>query len=193
MIPPKSALGAGTLRGLLDRGVPAAARIELREAASLPAEVRALFARARLDLGRLYWRAFDFDRAAALASDVDGGKGRPADATMLLAVAAGLRGGPEDVAQLMRRAPMEALGMGKVAALDAIAGATPPGPFAGMAAFDAAYLRELATPQGADAAHFQDVATRYRKAASLLSDAKERAKAEERAKAAEATAAAIKP
>jgi hypothetical protein len=192
VVPPKSALRPGTLRALLDRGLPPAARLELREAPTLPNDVRLLFARARLDLGRLYWRAYDFDRAAALASDMTGEGGRPPEATLLLAVAAALRGGPEDVAQVMRRAPLEALGLGKVTALDAIAGATPPGPFAGMAAFDAAYVRELAAPQGADAAYFRDVSARFRKAAELVADPKAKAVAEDRAKAAEATAAAIK-
>jgi hypothetical protein len=190
LLDPECALRPGTLRGLLERGIPVPERLRLRAASSLPADVAALYARARLELGRLYWRAYDFDQAASLASDA--GKERPADVTAILATALALRGGPEDVAQLMHRAPLEALGMGQVGALDALASAEPAGPFAGMAAFDAAYVRQLAAPQGADAAYFREVAERYRKAAKLLADPAKRASAEERAKAADATADAIK-
>lgn len=192
VLAPDSALRPGTLRALLERGIPTPERLQLRVTAPLPTDVRALYARARLELGRLYWRTYDFDRAAVLASEVDAGQPRSAEATMILATAAALRGGPEDVAQLMRRAPLDALGMGEVGALDAVASATPPGPFAGLAAFDAATIRQLAVPQGAGADYFRDVASRYRRAATLLSDRATRATAEERAKAAEATAEAIK-
>jgi hypothetical protein len=93
---------------------------------------------------------------------------------------------------MVRNAPVPMLGMGDVKALDALAGAAPKGPLAGLAAFDAALVKHITAPIGADAAYFRDVAARYRAAAALLTDSNHRKAAEERAKSADATAAAIR-
>jgi hypothetical protein len=93
---------------------------------------------------------------------------------------------------MMRKAPLAVSSMGKVAALDFIAQQTPPGPNAGAAAFNAAMIRQITAPQGADAALWREVAQRFRQAASLLSAPALRADAESRAKAADQLAAALK-
>jgi hypothetical protein len=92
---------------------------------------------------------------------------------------------------MMLRAPLTALGLGEVTALDWVARSKPASPHAGPAAFDAALIKQLAAPQGADAAYWKDVAARFREAKSLLSGADARA-AEDRARAAEETAKAIR-
>lgn len=189
LLPADAATRPGTLAALLGRGVPMEQRRALREA-QLGPEARLLYARARLELGRLYWRAVDFDQATALLKAWPEGTERPAEATLVLALALGLRNGPEDAAMMMRRAPLVALGLGELTALDWVARSKPASPYAGMAAFNAALLKQLATPQGADAAYFRDVAARFREAEALLSGAEAR-DAGERAKAAEETAKAV--
>ncbi len=56
------------------------------------------------------------------------------------------------------------------------------GPIAGLAAYDAAHLRALSPPDGADAApYLKDVAARFRKAETLLSDPAQKKLAAQRA------------
>ena len=119
-------------------------------------------------------------------------KPRTPEVELMLALALGLRGGPEDAAEMMRRAPLTSLGMGKVAALDAVATRQPPTTHAGAAAFDAAVIRNVSAPQNADAGYWKDVSRRFRAAAKLLTDTQLRATAEDRARAADETAQAIK-
>lgn len=189
LLAPDAATRPATLRALLGRGVPLQQRAALKQAELSP-ELRVLYARARLELGRTYWRAVDFDQVVALLNPWPHGVERPAEGTFLLALGLGLRNGPEDAAIMMLRAPLTALGLGEVTALDWVARSKPASPHAGMAAFDAAMLKQLAAPQGADAAYWREVAARYREAKALLSGAEAQA-AEERAKAAEETAKAI--
>jgi hypothetical protein len=188
----------GTLRQLVERGVPLPQRVALRTA-SLAPEAQALYARARLELGRLYWRAVDFDQAAALAAAAlgHGGAGPrppgghpPDGASFTLALALALRNGPDDASDMMRKAP-RALPPAQSAALDAVAAQTPRGPDAGLAAFDAAFIHQIASPEGAGAAYWNDVAARFHAAATLLSEPAQRSLAEDRAKAAEAVAHAV--
>lgn len=189
LLPPDAATRPGTLRAMLERGVPLPHRAALKQAELSP-QVRVLYARARLDLGRLYWRAVDFDQVVALLHPWPHGVERPQEGTLLLALGLGLRNGPENAAMMMLRAPLTALGLGDVTALDWVARSKPASPHAGVAAFDAAMIKQLAAPQGADAAYWRDVAARYREAKALLSGAEAQA-AEERARAAEETAKAI--
>src|SRR6185369_8848822 len=105
-----------------------------------------------------------FDQAAALASAARGAA--PSDG-FDLALALALRGGPEDAADMMRKAP-RALPGAHTAALDAIVEKR--GPLAGMAAFDAAVIHQLSAPEGAGAAYWNEVAQRYHAAATLLTD-----------------------
>lgn len=185
VLEPENALGPGFFRGLLERGVPLEHRLALR-GKKLDPSVRALYARARVVSGQTYWRAVDFDEAARLA--LDEGTGRQAESTFYLALALGLRGGPEDAAAMMRRPSPEGIGTGEVAALDALAkrgGAT-----AAIASYDAAWVRFVTAPKGPDAARWRDVAQRFRAAADLVAEPGLRARALDRAKAADDIAAA---
>ncbi len=191
LLEPATASRAGTLRMLLERGVPLAHRSALKTA-TLTADARGLFARARLELGRLYWRSVDFDQAAQLASAWPAGAARPADATFTLALAIALRNGPDDAMDMMRKAPLQLTGIGKVQGLDYVAQQSPAGPDAAFAAFDAALIRQLAAPEAAGSAYWKEVSDRFRRAASLLTDPARKADAEARAKAASDLAAAVK-
>jgi hypothetical protein len=187
----QAATRPGTLRMLLDRGIPLPQRSALR-GAPLTKEARTLLARGRIMLGQTYFRSVDFDQAAALLSAWPEGEARPSDATFALALAIALRGGPEDAADMMRKAPLALTGMGKVAALDYVTQSLPPPPEAGMAAFDAALIRQLTAPEGASADFFRELAARYQRAASRITAPDARALANERAKEAEQTAAALR-
>ncbi|WP_437992826.1 hypothetical protein [Sorangium sp. So ce145] len=190
LIAPEAAARPELLRVLLDRGVPLQHRAALR-AAQLSPESRLLYARARLELGRLYWRAVDFDQATALLAAWPKDTPRPAEATALLAVALGLRNGPEDAALMMRRAPLAGLGLGDLAALDWVARAKPASAYAGIAAYDAALIKQIAAPQGAEASYWSDVAARFREAQALLTGPLSKS-AEERARAADEIARAAR-
>ncbi|MDI3291719.1 hypothetical protein [Polyangium sp. 15x6] len=187
LLPKDAATKPGVLRALIERGVPLSYRAALKNE-KLADDARRMYARARVELGRVYLRAVDFDQAAALYAGLPEGARTDEDAFFSALVAA-LRNGPEDAATMVRSAPVSMLGMGQIAGLDAVAKAK--GPFAGAAAFDAALIKQITAPIGADAAYFRDVAARFREAASLLTDAAQRKAAEDRAKAAEATASAI--
>lgn len=181
----KAASRAGTVRMLLGKGLPAPQRAALAAAAP-GADAQALYARGRLELARLYLRSVDVDRAiAALTAGKDAPLGDEATFTLALAIA--LRNGPEDAADMMRKAP-RALSLGQVGALDALA--KKGGKHAALAAFDAAMVREIAAPEGADVAYWRDVAKRFQAAAGLLTDPAQRAAAADRGKAAEAIAEA---
>src|SRR5262249_10345331 len=81
------------------------------------APASAVAARARIEMVKRYWRAVDVDEAVRAAqADAQTPEGR-----FYLALALALRGGPEDAARMMLTPPPEALGIGNVAALDAIA------------------------------------------------------------------------
>lgn len=189
LVPRDAAKNAAVLRWLIGQGVPLGHRIALRDGELSP-DVRRLYARARLEFGRTYLRALDFDQAAVLLNGLPDAE-RTDEDKLLRALVEALRNGPEDAAVMVRNAPVPMLGMGDVKALDTLSNAQPKGPLAGMAAFDAAMIRHITAPIGADAAYFRNVASRYRNAASLLADPNHKKIAEERAKSAEATAAAI--
>jgi hypothetical protein len=146
---PDAALDAAFLRALIEKGLPLPQRIALAKAELTP-DAALLHARARLELGQNYWRRVDFDECARLltAEPVDK---LSADAKLLLAVALALRNGHENAADMMEKAPLAELGIGRVAALDTLSGQT--GPLAGMAEFDAALIRQLAAPSDAPASY----------------------------------------
>lgn len=194
LLDPKLVSDENVLRTLLDRGVPAPMRAALVEPAgllgTLPAGGHELYARARLELGKTYWRSVDFERAAALSGSGDAARNRSEEATLVLAVAMALRSGPKDAAEMMHSPSPNALNIRHVEALDAIAEAK--GKYAGMAAFDGALLLGTAPPEGARSPYFLDVARRYHAAAASLTDPAQKAQAEERAHTAEAIANATK-
>lgn len=189
LLPRDAAKKASFLRALLERGVPLGHRIALRDG-ELPTDVKRLYARARLEFGQTHLRAFDFDQAAALLAAIPAAE-RTEEDKLVAALVEALRNGPEDAAVMVRNAPVPMLGMGDVKALDAFTTAAPKGPLAGLATFDAALVKQITAPLGADAAYFRDVATRFKAAAGLLTDANHKKFAEEHAKSAEATAGAI--
>jgi hypothetical protein len=188
LLPGDAARDPKILRVLADRGVSVPHRAALAEP-GLPASDLRLYARARIALGQRYWRALDFDQATALL--VAANQAEPTDeGRFLLALALALRDGPEDASAMLLRAPVVSLGIGSTAALDSVAaGATP---FAPLAAFDAALIRQVAPPVNADAAYWDDVAKRWSDAAARIEDGASKSFAADRAKAAEATAAAIR-
>jgi len=163
-----------------------AARARRLSAATLTAPARLLYARTRFEMGQNYWRRVDFDETVRLLQD----GGRDTDeGKLLLAMALALRGGPENAADMMVRAPLRDLGIGRVAALESLSDAG--GWLGGSAAFDAALIRQLAAPASADAAYWLGVAAGFRKAAEVLVDVQDKRDAETRAGEAEQTARAI--
>ena len=188
LIEPSSLTDRAALSMMLARGVPPRVRARLK-AEPLPDDVRVVLAQARLGMGRLYWRAVDFDEAAALAKAAGGDSGKSRDAEMLLALSLALRGGPTDAAHMMKNPPQEGLGLGDVAALDAVAKGG--GPYAGMAAFDAAWIKRVGAPPGPNADYWRDVAVRFRNAEKLL-DGDARTRAADAAREAEAISAETK-
>lgn len=185
----KAVVDEDGIAGLLSRGFPMPLRARLK-AQKPTASLATLAARGRLDLGRAYWRALDFDEAAqsARAAIAMAGAGAPREAQLYLALAIALRGGPVDAAQMMRTPPPDALGIGQVGALDAIASSG--APYAGLAAFDAAWILRVSAPRAGARAHWADVAVRFRKAEKLLSDAPSKTRAADAAREADAIAAA---
>lgn len=171
----------------LGRGVTRSLRARFRKlAGGAPDELRSPYARARLDMGRVYWRRVDFVEAAYGAKGSD----KPED-RLVLAVSLALAQGPNGAADMMRAATPAALELRHTEALDALVAEG--GPLAGMAAFDAAHLRSLSPTEGEGAAaYLKDVAARFRKAESLLSDPAQKKAAAQRATDVEAIATSAK-
>ena len=185
LFPSDAATDPDMLRSFAEKGISLPHRIGLAKA-SLPAPLRLLYARARFEMGQNYWRRVDFDETVRLLQD----GGRDSDeGKLLLALALALRGGPENAADMMVKAPLRDLGIGRVAALESLIDAG--GWLGGSAAFDAALIRQLAAPASADAAYWLAVAAGFRKAAEVLVDVQDKRDAETRAGEAEQTAQAI--
>ncbi|AKU95398.1 hypothetical protein AKJ09_02062 [Labilithrix luteola] len=147
-------------------------------------ELRSAYARARLDMGREYWRRVDFVEAAYAAK----GSNSPED-RLVLAVALALVHGPNGPKEMMLGASPEALDLRHTEALDALVAEG--GPLAGAAAFDAAHLWAVSTTAGDKApAQLRDAAARFRKAELLLTDPAAKKRASERASDLEAAASA---
>jgi hypothetical protein len=147
-------------------------------------EIRTPYAFARLAMGRVYWRRVDFVEAAYAAR----GSSKPED-RLILALSVALAQGTNGAAEMMRAPTPAALDLRHTEALDALV--TEGGPLAGMAAFDGAHLRALSPPEGADAGpYLRDVATRFRKAETLLTDPAQKKTAAQRGAEVDAIVAA---
>ncbi|MDB5216672.1 MAG: hypothetical protein JWO86_4599 [Myxococcaceae bacterium] len=147
-------------------------------------ELRSPYARARLGMGRVYWRRVDFVEAAHAAAPSKNPEDR-----LVLAISLALAHGPNGAAEMMRAPTPTALDLRHTDALDALVNEG--GPLAGMAAYDAAHLRALSPPEGADAsAYLRDVALRFRKAETLLTDPAQKKTAGQRAAEVDAIVAA---
>jgi hypothetical protein len=185
LFPPEAAGDPAMLRSFAEKGISLPHRIGLRQT-SLPPAARLLYARARFEMGQNYWRRVDFDETVRLLAD--GGRDSE-EGKLVLALALALRGGPENAADMMVRAPLGDLGIGRTAALESLVDAG--GWLGGSAAFDAALVRQLAAPATADASYWRAVAAGFRKAAAVLVDLQDKRDAENRAAEAEQTAQAI--
>jgi hypothetical protein len=169
------------------RGIPKSVLARL-DPKKLSAAARLALATIQVHLGRQYFRAGDFRRArATLGAGPLDGPGR-----LLDAIAQALEKGPEDTATLMLKGP-SVKGSFDVSALDAIAKQKVP--YAGLAAYDAAYILSL-TPKPDDAAFWDDLGLRYENAERLLSAQKAvvtlAGRARKSAEAARATAKALR-
>lgn len=170
---------------VLVRGVPQPARAHHR-AANLVSEpeLNSAFARTRFEMGRIYWRRVDFVEAAHAAYFA-----RTQDDRLVLALALALVNAPDGAAAMMAASSRASFHLTSTESLDMVA--TEPGPQAGMAAFDAAYLRSLSVPDGPGGAlYLRDVAARFRRAESLLGEPSLKARATARALEAEDLASA---
>ncbi len=189
LVPDADPTDTKLLRALLGRGFPAKLQKKV-EVPGAPPAARALLAHALVELGQRYFRARAFQRASALLSTdkLDDGK------RLLLAIAKALVNGPEDAAELMVKGPF-VNGTGDVSALDAEVARR--SRYAGRAAFDAAYLLQLA-PRQNDPTFWDDIVARFSKAEKLLEkganavDTAAVPLAHEYAKAAKATAATLR-
>jgi hypothetical protein len=176
------------VRAYLPRGLPAKLRAKL-DAPTAAGQVRLLHARVLFESGQKYFRARDFQRAATLLEQEkldEGGR-------LLAALAKTLSNGPGDAAALMLKGPF-LTGTGDVSGLDAEA--KKKGRLAGRAAFDAAYLLQLA-PKPEDPAFWDDIAQRFTQAGKLFragpkADAAAIPLAQGYAEAARATAATLR-
>jgi hypothetical protein len=169
----------------LANGVTRGLREHLKKLSGSAAdELRTPYARARFDMGRVYWRRVDFVEAAHAAAP----SAKPED-RLILALALALAHGPNGAAEMMRAPTPAALDLRHTEALDALVNEG--GPLAGMAAYDAAHLRALSPPEGADTApYLRDVALRFRKAESLLTEPAQKKAAGQRATEIDAIVAA---
>jgi len=169
----------------LANGVTRGLREQLRKIPEgAPDELRTPYARARFAMGRIYWRRVDFVEAAYAAKP----SGKPED-RLVLALSLALAHGPNGAAEMMRAPTPAALDLRHTEALDALVAEG--GPLAGLAAYDAAHIRALSPPEGADAApYLKDVAARFRKAETLLADPAQKKLAGQRATEVDAIVAA---
>ena len=174
------------LRALLARGVPEPMQAKLASA-QLPDESRRLYARYLVNLGRLYWRSHDFVKASELTKQ---DKAKSDEARLLAALAVALEGGPKDAAEMMLRGPLLPQGVGNVADLDAMSQSR--SPLAGLAAYDAGFLLQLVPTDKPDAKFWRSVATRFDRAARLLTNEAQKSDARARSKAAKEVAATIR-
>lgn len=166
------------LRARLERGV--APGLWLSEpAASTAPELAAIQRRALFELGRLYFWAEPFARAAKIEAPA-----QDAEGALIAALTQVLSRGPRNAAALMLGPPTLPPELRNTAALDALA--KQKGPLAGMAEFDAAYVRGLAPPEG-DPAFWKEQRARFERARRRLDTAAAKALAQDLEKAAAET------
>jgi hypothetical protein len=175
----------GLLSSAYLQGFPRVARSNADVTQKAAAPLRLVHARGHMRLGIAFWRATEFDLVLSLLRD----QVAEPEARLFVALALALRGGPVDAVDMMRAKTPGELGIANVEALDALA--KEKGPFAGLAAFNAARLLELAPPVNANKAYFDGIAERYTKSAELLLGA-DRDRAIEYAKHARETGAAVR-
>lgn len=166
----------GLLRALLERGLPVSMRDKLDRSVLTP-EIRTLYARGLFELGRTYWRASELGLARSMAFTRE--PIAPAN-KLVAALSSSLEKGPKDAAAMMLSGPVVAE-LGNTVELEAL-GNTRDG-VAAMAIYDAAFIRELAASTNSNSQYFQDLASRYARAARMLTDPGQKKVASDRAKA----------
>jgi hypothetical protein len=177
------------MRALLEWGLPTELRNKL-DPSALPLSTRQLYARALVGLAQRYWRCSDFAEAAKLSELASGGTGKEADeARLVAALATALKSGPKDAAEMMIRGPFLPAGVGQISTLEALAETD--SPWAGMAAYDAAFILQLVPPTHPDPAFWNGLAARYDKAAEKLAHPDHKTEAKKQAQAARDTANAL--
>ena len=170
----------------LSRGVTRGLRDALKRGHGHSEELITSYARARFDMGRVYWRRVDFVEAAQTVK-----ASKKPDDRLILALALALAQGPSGAAEMMRAPTTAALDLRHTEALDALVAEG--GPMAGMAAYDAAHLRALSPPEGAEAVpYLKDVAARFRNAETLLTDPTQKKLAAQRAAEVDAIVTSVK-
>lgn len=178
----------GDVQVLASKGLPAPLQqsIEAPGAKPLTPEKTLGYALGLAHLGQRYFTRVDFERAGKVSQSIARDKTYGAKAKLLSALGEAMVGAPDDAAKMM----LGGFGDWKpdVKALDALGKGQ--GEVAGMAAFDAAFLLELAAAQSAEESYWRDLAKRYAEAHKRLKgEAAERAK--QRADAAKQTADSI--
>jgi hypothetical protein len=165
---------APLLRARLEQGVPPALWLSTLPSSSSP-ELAALAQRALFQLGQEYFWAEPFARVTTIATPAE------PNAALIAALAKVLAHGPRNAAALMLGPPTLPPELRDTTELDALA--KQKGPVAGLAEFDAAYLRGLSPPAN-DPAFWKEQSTRYGRAQRALVDKAAKQKAGELAKAA---------
>lgn len=173
---------------LLTRGVPTFLRRSLE--ASSSSQDALYLGVAEFSLGQTYFMAENFQNAEAAFSralDTETSSLEPAQvqaAQLLRALSVGIMSGPQSPVELFRYGSRFPAPLGELTLLDALGAGS--GRTAGMAAFDAAYLRELAPKEGSPQ-FWREVAQGYTTAANKLSG-KDKQEAVARSRAAKQTA-----
>jgi hypothetical protein len=165
---------AALLRARLEQGVPPALWLTALPS-STPPELAGLAQRALFQLGQLYFWAEPFARIATIQTPAE------PNAALIAALAKVLARGPRNVAALMLGPTTLPAELRDTAELDALA--KQKGPVAGLAEFDAAYLRGLA-PSANDPAFWKEQSARFQRAQKVLVDKAAKQKAADLAKAA---------
>jgi hypothetical protein len=165
------------LRARLEQGVPPTLWLGTKPA-STP-ELALLTQRALFQLGQTYFWAEPFAKAAGVEVPA-----QDANASLITALSRVLAHGPRNAAALMLGPPTLPGELRDVTLLDALA--KPKGPVAGLAEFDAAFLRGLAPPAN-DPAFWREQGARYDRAQKKLEDKAQKALALDLAKAARET------
>jgi hypothetical protein len=146
------------LRARLEQGVPPA--LWLAAGPPKSPELALLTQRALFQLGQTYFWAEAFTRAAAVEVPA-----QDANAALVSALAKVLTKGPRNAAALMLGPTTLPAELRDTTSIDALTKSK--GPTAGLAEFDAAYLRGLAPPAN-DPAFWKEQGTRFQRAAKKL-------------------------
>lgn len=162
------------LRARLQQGVPPALWLSALPNGTTP-ELTALAQRALFQLGQEYFWAEPFAKVGTIATPAE------PNAALIAALAKVLARGPRNAAALMLGPPTLPPELRDVSELDALA--KQKGPVAGLAEFDAAYLRGLSPPAN-DPAFWKEQVARYGRAQKALVDKVAKQKADELARAA---------